>query len=1060
MPDGGDAAREFLRFRAHGDAGALARVFDATARELLLVAEHLAGDPHDAEDLVQTTFVHAMRDAAHYDARRPLLAWLCGILAHRAADLHRRRAHRPVADLDRAEGRHDPHPDVDPVALATGAELQDAVAKAIRSLPREQRAALALRLHHGLGSAEIARALGQPQGTVRSWLSRGLVRLRALLPRSLAAPALLAMPGAPSLARVREAVLAAMPHTAAVSASAAPLPLAVLAMQKTTLLSLVAIAFVVVTVWVAWPATRALHGGSETAASAVLRPTTAPRVEPSHESPAADSERRTEARLALAPPAPLPGPAEIRGRALRVDAASLPEPPTSADLRTVSDWRRASLEPARAAPWPRLSVGWLTPAGDRFVPVTRTAANGDFRVLDDRPEPPRALLIARLEDDVALGVERDWPSGCVVVRVPPPPNGGRWVTTDLGDLPLRPHLDDLTVEVRDPSGGGVEGVFVFLEAPPTGHPRLESWGGIDMRTGADGTARFHGLAPAGTWLVQLRDLPTGLVFAGGDKALTRLVRFAPDAPRFRTTLQLAADDHTIRGRVVDESGAPIEGVRIEGFLGNDQQGVATDAFGRFEFSGEPGAVLTQCAVPPRVPGVRRPANLGYEPWRAAGPIPMGTADLEIVLRERGRLHLEVVSADGAPVDRFGHRDVALRPEPGGHSSFAWAEIARAPAEHARGRVELSVLRGEHWLLVSPGDAARHAPAGYLRYTMPESGTLSLRVALPDASARTVTVVGTDGTAVAGSRVELIVHYGADLTSTAGDPLRGPIALDGALQASHFGRPRLAATATTDAAGRCALVWRADGGDRLSLRVRGAHPEAHLHDLAWHPGEPLVVTVPRGPMQRGRVVPDDVLDRLAETRDSGTGRIGSAAATGPAARPRLTLTLTSESLGPDGEPWRLGTATEPLRIGDDGRFEIPSLPAGRWLVAAELEGRPGARVLLTTWDVPADGPRAECVELDLSPLLPSRVVATLHHDLGGDARLLRVELRYGNWSEVVDPGGRELDLQGVPPGELRFAAVAELPGGIRLQLHDPEPLQVRPGAALLRHAVRLARDGPR
>ena len=61
---------QFQEYRDHGSARALARVFDASARDLLAVARHLAPTSVDAEDLVQATYVTAMEKARDYDAKR------------------------------------------------------------------------------------------------------------------------------------------------------------------------------------------------------------------------------------------------------------------------------------------------------------------------------------------------------------------------------------------------------------------------------------------------------------------------------------------------------------------------------------------------------------------------------------------------------------------------------------------------------------------------------------------------------------------------------------------------------------------------------------------------------------------------------------------------------------------------------------------------------------------------------------------------------------------------------------------------------------------------------
>lgn len=186
-PTKADAAqrRDFARFADQGDVDALGRVFDSTAPKLLLLAQHLGRDAADAEDLVQTTFVAAMRDAHGYDRSRPLLSWLTGILANRAADLTRRRARRrelsASSQPEDPRGLSDPRLDSNPEALLSNAETRERIAAAIDDLPTEQRDVLVLRLLHGLSAVEAAHALGRPPATVRTQCRRGLARLRKAL---------------------------------------------------------------------------------------------------------------------------------------------------------------------------------------------------------------------------------------------------------------------------------------------------------------------------------------------------------------------------------------------------------------------------------------------------------------------------------------------------------------------------------------------------------------------------------------------------------------------------------------------------------------------------------------------------------------------------------------------------------------------------------------------------------------------------------------------------------------------------------------------------------------
>ena len=193
----------FVRFREAHDVEALAFVFDRVAQGLLLVAGHLAGPGVDAEDLVQTTFVQAMRNAHAYDASQPLEPWLLGILGNEA-HAARRRARRVI------DGSRLPPPAVDdPGVRAQQRECVQQLQQAIESLPERHREVVALYWVHGMTPAEIAHALGRPVGSVKSWLHRSLARLRRTVPSALGVAPRLALPEGKRWALLREAVLTA-----------------------------------------------------------------------------------------------------------------------------------------------------------------------------------------------------------------------------------------------------------------------------------------------------------------------------------------------------------------------------------------------------------------------------------------------------------------------------------------------------------------------------------------------------------------------------------------------------------------------------------------------------------------------------------------------------------------------------------------------------------------------------------------------------------------------------------------------------------------------------------
>lgn len=191
----------FVRFRDRSDGAALAAVFDATSKELFEVACHLVRDPSGAEDLVQATFLAAIRRRDRYDGKSPLKAWLYGILWREAAKARRIAARR--VDPRELAARES----VEPIAELESAEVLIAVQHALERLPRRYREVLEPIVRDGRSADDVARELGRSPGTVRSQVHRGMQQLRRALPAERAtSPAWIAM-SMRGMANVRERVL-------------------------------------------------------------------------------------------------------------------------------------------------------------------------------------------------------------------------------------------------------------------------------------------------------------------------------------------------------------------------------------------------------------------------------------------------------------------------------------------------------------------------------------------------------------------------------------------------------------------------------------------------------------------------------------------------------------------------------------------------------------------------------------------------------------------------------------------------------------------------------------
>ncbi len=138
----------------------------------------------DAEDLVSDTFLRALERWEQYHLGTNIRAWLFTILYHVFVSRKRRADAREVQQPEDTEGwaMFEAVGEADPEARFYDSFLDDEVTRAIRALPEEYRSAVVLSDLQGLRYAEIATALGVPEGTVKSRLFRG----RRLLQRKLA----------------------------------------------------------------------------------------------------------------------------------------------------------------------------------------------------------------------------------------------------------------------------------------------------------------------------------------------------------------------------------------------------------------------------------------------------------------------------------------------------------------------------------------------------------------------------------------------------------------------------------------------------------------------------------------------------------------------------------------------------------------------------------------------------------------------------------------------------------------------------------------------------------
>lgn len=166
---------------ARQDRQAFQRLYERTAPQLLACLLRILRNRATAEDALQDVFVQVWGRAGQYErSRGSAWAWLIAIARYRAIDLKRRegRIHaEPYADVDDLLGEDEPQ---DALA-ALGQRATKALATCLAALQPRQRDCIVLAYQGGLSQAEVAGQLGEPLGSVKSWIRRGLAALKRCL---------------------------------------------------------------------------------------------------------------------------------------------------------------------------------------------------------------------------------------------------------------------------------------------------------------------------------------------------------------------------------------------------------------------------------------------------------------------------------------------------------------------------------------------------------------------------------------------------------------------------------------------------------------------------------------------------------------------------------------------------------------------------------------------------------------------------------------------------------------------------------------------------------------
>jgi RNA polymerase sigma-70 factor (ECF subfamily) len=181
QPIGPETPDEVLVRRAQaGDSAAFKALFERHVVAVRRFVRDLVRDRHLADDATQEVFARAHAQLVKLEDHDRFKPWILGIARNVAFEVRRVRQHEPIEEDD--DGTPDAViPSPDPEALLLDRELEQHFTEALGVLSPRRRAALLLRLDHGLSYEEIARVFGWSIPTVKNEIHRARLKLRAAL---------------------------------------------------------------------------------------------------------------------------------------------------------------------------------------------------------------------------------------------------------------------------------------------------------------------------------------------------------------------------------------------------------------------------------------------------------------------------------------------------------------------------------------------------------------------------------------------------------------------------------------------------------------------------------------------------------------------------------------------------------------------------------------------------------------------------------------------------------------------------------------------------------------
>lgn len=175
-----------IRSVLDGNINDFEQLVTAYEKNVYNLALRMVGDPDDAADITQETFIKAYRALGSFRGDSKFSSWLYRIASNVCLDFLRSRSRRAQVPLsfenEDAEGEIElPDMSQNPEKVLMKKLSMEAVRRGMEKLPPKQRQILVLRELCGLSYAELAQTLSVEEGTVKSRIFRARKRLCAIL---------------------------------------------------------------------------------------------------------------------------------------------------------------------------------------------------------------------------------------------------------------------------------------------------------------------------------------------------------------------------------------------------------------------------------------------------------------------------------------------------------------------------------------------------------------------------------------------------------------------------------------------------------------------------------------------------------------------------------------------------------------------------------------------------------------------------------------------------------------------------------------------------------------